>query len=44
MTNELIDYYEVDKKVMELRGFDSNPIDSFTNINKLALPKNNNEN
>jgi len=44
MTNELIDYYKVDQKVMELRGFDSNPIDSFTNINKLALPKNNNEN
>jgi hypothetical protein len=43
LTSELIDFYKVDQAVMELKGFDSNPNDSFTNINKLALPKNTNE-
>ena len=40
MTNELIDFYQVDKKVMELRGFKDEPIEEFADINKLALPKN----
>ena len=43
MTNELIDFYEVDKKVMELRGFNDKPLKQFSDINKLALPKNTNE-
>jgi len=43
MTNELIDFYQVDKKVMELRGFKDEPFENFTDINKLALPKNTNE-
>ena len=43
MTNELIDYYQVDKKVMELRGFKDQPLEEFTDINKLALPKNTDE-
>jgi len=43
MTNELIDFYQVDKKVMELRGFKDEPLKEFSDINKLALPKNINE-
>jgi hypothetical protein len=43
MTNELIDFYQVDKKVMELRGFKDEPLKEFSDINKLALPKNTNE-
>jgi len=43
MTNELIDFYQVDKKVMELRGFKNEPLKEFSDINKLALPKNTNE-
>ena len=43
MTNELIDFYQVDKKVMELRGFNDEPLKEFSDINKLALPKNTNE-
>ena len=38
MTNELIDFYKVDQKVLELKGFDPEPFESYTNINKLALP------
>jgi hypothetical protein len=38
MTNELIDFYKVDQKVLELKGFDPEPFKSYTNINKLALP------
>jgi len=43
MTNELIDFYQVDKKVMELTGFKDEPFEEFADINKLALPKNTNE-
>ena len=43
MTNELIDFYKVDQKVLELKGFDPEPFESYTNINKLALPKNTDE-
>ena len=38
MTNELIDFYKVDQKVLELKGFDPEPFEDYTNINKLALP------
>jgi hypothetical protein len=40
MTNELIDYYKVDKKVMDLRGLKDEPYEHSSFINKLALPKN----
>lgn len=40
MTNELIDFYKVDQKVLELKGFDPEPFEDYTNINKLALPNN----
>lgn len=43
MTNELIDFYEVDKKVMEIRGFDDKPLKQFSDIKKLALPNNTDE-
>jgi hypothetical protein len=43
MTNELIDHYQVDRKVMELRGFKDQPLEEFAGINKLALPKNTDE-
>lgn len=43
MTNELIDFYKVDQKVLELKGFDPEPFKDYTNINKLALPKNTDE-
>lgn len=43
MTNELIDFYKVDQKVLELKGFDPEPFESYTNINKLALPNNTDE-
>lgn len=39
MTDELIDFYQVDKKVMNLRGFDDQPFEDFADINKRALPK-----
>lgn len=43
MTNELIDFYKVDQKVLELKGFDPEPFEDYTNINKLALPNNTDE-
>jgi hypothetical protein len=43
MTNELIDYYKVDKKVMELRGLNDDTFEHSSYINKLALPKNTSE-
>lgn len=43
MVDELIDYYQVDKKVMEMKGLSSEVVEDYININKIALPKTSNE-
>lgn len=39
LTDELVDYYKVDEKRMELQGFSTEIIEQFAQSDKLALPK-----
>ena len=43
LTDELIDKYHVDDKVLMLKGFDSEPDEDYSFINTLALPANNSD-
>ena len=43
LTDELIDKYHVDDKVLMLKGFDSDPDEDYSFINTLALPTNNSD-
>lgn len=38
MVDELIDYYKVAEKVMDLKGLKSEIVEEYININKVALP------
>ena len=43
LTKELADTYGVHKKVCEYQGFDPEPVEDFSHINRLALLENKNE-